>query len=141
MLDSRRGRCASTTATLFKLEHMLKDVRLCLEEAQAAGVPFPAGAAARDQLRAALGRALGDQDFAALAGRPRGLRRTAVSGPERARRHNQNPRICRVIWSFVRICGTITALPLLGSRLIRRDGIISLRVWLCPIVVWSSLCQ
>ena len=31
--------------TLFKLEHMLKDVRLCLEEAQAAGVPFPAAAA------------------------------------------------------------------------------------------------
>ena len=27
--------------TLFKLEHMLKDVRLCLEEGQAAGVPFP----------------------------------------------------------------------------------------------------
>ena len=27
--------------TLFKTEHMLKDVRLCLEEAQAAGVPFP----------------------------------------------------------------------------------------------------
>ena len=32
-------------ATLFKLEHMLKDVRLCLEEGQAAGVPFPAAAA------------------------------------------------------------------------------------------------
>ena len=27
-------------STLFKLEHMLKDVRLCLEEGQAAGVPF-----------------------------------------------------------------------------------------------------
>ena len=27
--------------TLFKTAHMLKDVRLCLEEAQSAGVPFP----------------------------------------------------------------------------------------------------
>ncbi|HEX6388145.1 MAG TPA: NAD(P)-dependent oxidoreductase, partial [Solirubrobacteraceae bacterium] len=30
--------------TLFKLEHMLKDVRHCLEEGQASGVPFPAAA-------------------------------------------------------------------------------------------------
>ncbi len=52
--------------TLFKLEHMLKDVRLCLEETQAAGVPFPAAAAARDQYVAALGRGLGDEDFAAV---------------------------------------------------------------------------
>ena len=36
--------------TLFKTAHMLKDVRLCLEEAQAAGVPFPAAAHARDLL-------------------------------------------------------------------------------------------
>ncbi|MDQ6606763.1 MAG: NAD(P)-dependent oxidoreductase, partial [Actinomycetota bacterium] len=27
--------------TLFKLEHMLKDVRLCLEQGEAAGAPFP----------------------------------------------------------------------------------------------------
>jgi len=52
--------------TLFKLEHMLKDVRLCLEEAQAAGAPFPAAAAVRDVLSAAMGRGLGDADFAAL---------------------------------------------------------------------------
>ena len=52
--------------TLFKLEHMLKDVRLCLEEAQAAGVPFPAAAAARDVLAAGMGRGLGDADFAGL---------------------------------------------------------------------------
>jgi 3-hydroxyisobutyrate dehydrogenase-like beta-hydroxyacid dehydrogenase len=52
--------------TLFKLEHMLKDVRLCLEEAQAAGVPFPGAAATRDQFVAALGRGLGDADFAAV---------------------------------------------------------------------------
>jgi len=53
-------------ATLFKLEHMLKDVRLCLEEGQAAAAPFPAAARARDVLVAALARGHGDDDFAAL---------------------------------------------------------------------------
>jgi 3-hydroxyisobutyrate dehydrogenase-like beta-hydroxyacid dehydrogenase len=52
--------------TLFKLEHMLKDVRLCLEEGQAAGVPFPAAAAVRETLTAGMGRGLGDADFAAI---------------------------------------------------------------------------
>jgi 3-hydroxyisobutyrate dehydrogenase-like beta-hydroxyacid dehydrogenase len=52
--------------TLFKTEHMLKDVRLCLEEAQAADVPFPAAAAACDALSAAMARGRGADDFAAL---------------------------------------------------------------------------
>jgi 3-hydroxyisobutyrate dehydrogenase-like beta-hydroxyacid dehydrogenase len=52
--------------TLFKLEHMLKDVRLCLEEAQEAGVPFPAAADARQLLAGGMGRGLGDADFAAV---------------------------------------------------------------------------
>jgi 3-hydroxyisobutyrate dehydrogenase-like beta-hydroxyacid dehydrogenase len=52
--------------TLFKLEHMLKDVRLCLEESQAAGAPFQFAALTREILIAAHGRGLGDQDFAAL---------------------------------------------------------------------------
>jgi 3-hydroxyisobutyrate dehydrogenase-like beta-hydroxyacid dehydrogenase len=52
--------------TLFKLEHMLKDVRLCLEEAQAAGVPFTTAALARDFYATGLGRGLGDEDFAAV---------------------------------------------------------------------------
>jgi 3-hydroxyisobutyrate dehydrogenase-like beta-hydroxyacid dehydrogenase len=52
--------------TLFKLEHMLKDVRLCLDSGQAAGVGFPAAADAREVLSAAMGRDLGDADFAAL---------------------------------------------------------------------------
>jgi 3-hydroxyisobutyrate dehydrogenase-like beta-hydroxyacid dehydrogenase len=60
-------------ATLFKTEHMLKDVRLCLEEAQAAGVPFPAANAARDALVAAVGRGFGDQDFAAVVEAYEGL--------------------------------------------------------------------
>jgi 3-hydroxyisobutyrate dehydrogenase-like beta-hydroxyacid dehydrogenase len=52
--------------TLFKTEHMLKDVRLCLEEAQAAGVPFPTAAHARDLLTATMGRGHGEQDYAAI---------------------------------------------------------------------------
>jgi 3-hydroxyisobutyrate dehydrogenase-like beta-hydroxyacid dehydrogenase len=52
--------------TLFKLEHMLKDVRLCLEEGQTAGVPFPVAAATREALNAAMGRGHGDDDFAAV---------------------------------------------------------------------------
>jgi 3-hydroxyisobutyrate dehydrogenase len=52
--------------TLFKLEHMLKDVRLCLEQGQAAGAPFQFAALTREILGAAMGRGLGDADFAAL---------------------------------------------------------------------------
>jgi 3-hydroxyisobutyrate dehydrogenase-like beta-hydroxyacid dehydrogenase len=52
--------------TLFKLEHMLKDVRLCLEEAQAAEVPFAAAAHARDVLVAAMARGHAGDDFVAL---------------------------------------------------------------------------
>jgi 3-hydroxyisobutyrate dehydrogenase len=52
--------------TLFKLEHMLKDVRLCLEEGEAAGVPFEFAALTREILTAAAGRGLGGADFAAL---------------------------------------------------------------------------
>jgi 3-hydroxyisobutyrate dehydrogenase-like beta-hydroxyacid dehydrogenase len=51
---------------LFKLEHMLKDVRLCLEEGQAAGAPFQFAALTREILTAASGRGHGDDDFAAL---------------------------------------------------------------------------
>jgi 3-hydroxyisobutyrate dehydrogenase len=53
-------------APLFKLAHMLKDVRLCLEEGQAAGVPFPAAALSRELYTAAMSRGLGDEDFAAV---------------------------------------------------------------------------
>jgi 3-hydroxyisobutyrate dehydrogenase-like beta-hydroxyacid dehydrogenase len=53
-------------ATLFKLEHMLKDVRLCLEAAQAANVPFAAASRARDVLVAAMARGHAEDDFAAL---------------------------------------------------------------------------
>jgi 3-hydroxyisobutyrate dehydrogenase-like beta-hydroxyacid dehydrogenase len=51
---------------LFKLEHMLKDVGLCLDEARAAGAPFLFAALARELYGAGVGRGLGDQDFAAV---------------------------------------------------------------------------
>jgi 3-hydroxyisobutyrate dehydrogenase-like beta-hydroxyacid dehydrogenase len=52
--------------TLFKTAHMLKDVRLCLEEAQKAGVPFPSAGHARDVLAATMGRGHADEDYAAM---------------------------------------------------------------------------
>ena len=51
---------------LFKTEHMLKDVRLGLEEAQRAGVPFSTDALARDALAAACARGHGQLDFASM---------------------------------------------------------------------------
>jgi 3-hydroxyisobutyrate dehydrogenase-like beta-hydroxyacid dehydrogenase len=52
--------------TLFKLDHMLKDVRLCLDEGQALGAPFPFAALTREILTAASGLGYGEDDFAAL---------------------------------------------------------------------------
>jgi 3-hydroxyisobutyrate dehydrogenase len=51
---------------LFKLEHMLKDVLLCLEDARAAGAAFPFAALAGELYSAGAGRGLGEQDFAAV---------------------------------------------------------------------------
>ncbi len=53
-------------APLFKLDHMLKDVRLCLEEGQAVGAPFPFAALTREILTAAAGIGHADDDFAAM---------------------------------------------------------------------------
>jgi 3-hydroxyisobutyrate dehydrogenase-like beta-hydroxyacid dehydrogenase len=58
---------------LFRLEHMLKDVGICLSESEAAGAPFPAAALARELYAAALGRGLGDEDFAAVLEAAEGL--------------------------------------------------------------------
>jgi 3-hydroxyisobutyrate dehydrogenase-like beta-hydroxyacid dehydrogenase len=52
--------------TLFKLDHMVKDLRLCLEEGQAAGAAFPFAALTGEILAAAAGRGYGEADFAAL---------------------------------------------------------------------------
>jgi 3-hydroxyisobutyrate dehydrogenase-like beta-hydroxyacid dehydrogenase len=58
---------------LFKLEHMLKDVRHCLAEAEALGVELPLAARAERLYTAAAEAGLGERDFAAvfelLAGR------------------------------------------------------------------------
>jgi 3-hydroxyisobutyrate dehydrogenase-like beta-hydroxyacid dehydrogenase len=53
-------------STLFKLDHMLKDVRLCLDESEAAGAPFPFAALTREILSTAAGMGYGEEDFAAL---------------------------------------------------------------------------
>ena len=52
--------------TLFKLEHMLKDVRLALDAAREAGAEFPQAAEVERILAEADANGLGDQDFAAL---------------------------------------------------------------------------
>ena len=67
MLDLKAGPMRSHDyTTLFKLDHMLKDVSLCLEEGQAIGAPFPFAALTNELLAAASGRGLGDLDFSAL---------------------------------------------------------------------------
>ena len=66
--------------TFFKTDHMLKDVRLCLEEAQRAGVPFPSAAHARDLLAAASGRGLGDEDYAAIVEAAEGFAGRRIGG-------------------------------------------------------------
>ncbi len=60
-------------STLFKTAHMLKDVRLCLDEAQAAGAPFSAAGHARDLLTATMGRGHGEDDYSAIIEAAEGL--------------------------------------------------------------------
>ena len=67
MLDLKAGPMRNHDyTTLFKLEHMLKDVRLCLEEGQRLGVPFPSAAFTRELLTAGMGMGHADDDFAAI---------------------------------------------------------------------------
>ncbi len=67
MLDLKAGPMRAGDRTpLFRLAHMLKDVNLCLAEGEAAGAPLPLTAQVRETLVAAVGRDLGDADFAAL---------------------------------------------------------------------------
>jgi 3-hydroxyisobutyrate dehydrogenase len=63
---------------LFKLEHMLKDVRCCLDEARAAGAAFPFAALAGELYAAGAGRGLGERDFAAVLEVVEGLSDTRV---------------------------------------------------------------
>jgi 3-hydroxyisobutyrate dehydrogenase-like beta-hydroxyacid dehydrogenase len=63
---------------LFKLAHMLKDVRLCLDEARRAGAGFPFAGLAGELYSAGMGRGLGEQDFAAVLEVVEGLTDTRV---------------------------------------------------------------
>jgi 3-hydroxyisobutyrate dehydrogenase-like beta-hydroxyacid dehydrogenase len=63
---------------LFKLDHMLKDVLLCLEDARAAGAAFPFAGLAGELYAAGAGRGLGEQDFAAVLEVVEGLNDTRL---------------------------------------------------------------
>jgi 3-hydroxyisobutyrate dehydrogenase-like beta-hydroxyacid dehydrogenase len=67
MLDLKAGPMRERRYdTLFKLEHMLKDVRHCLAEAEALGVTFSLARDAERMYAAADSQGLGEQDFAAV---------------------------------------------------------------------------
>ncbi|HEY3772516.1 MAG TPA: NAD(P)-dependent oxidoreductase [Solirubrobacteraceae bacterium] len=67
MVDLKaRPMLAHDFTTLFKLEHMLKDVALCLEEGRRLQVPFPSAAYAQELLIAGMARGRGPEDFAAI---------------------------------------------------------------------------
>jgi 3-hydroxyisobutyrate dehydrogenase-like beta-hydroxyacid dehydrogenase len=51
---------------LFKLEHMLKDVRHCIDEARALGIELKLGALAETLYAKAAEDGLGEKDFAAV---------------------------------------------------------------------------
>ena len=53
-------------SVLFKLDHMIKDLRLCLAEADRAGVPFEAAQRTTEILESASGMGFGEAYFAAL---------------------------------------------------------------------------
>jgi 3-hydroxyisobutyrate dehydrogenase-like beta-hydroxyacid dehydrogenase len=79
MLDLKAGPMRRHDySTLFKLEHMLKDVRLCLDEGQRLGVPFPSAAFVREVLSAGMGLGHADDDFAAILDPLEGLAGTRL---------------------------------------------------------------
>jgi 3-hydroxyisobutyrate dehydrogenase-like beta-hydroxyacid dehydrogenase len=65
-MGSRQAATTAPRRTLFEREPMLADMRLCLEEGQALGVPFPTAAHTREVLTAATGLGHADDDFAAM---------------------------------------------------------------------------
>ena len=67
MLELKAGPMrAHDWSTLFKLEHMLKDLRLCLEEAEAVGARMELVRDTAELLAEAERKGLGERDFAAL---------------------------------------------------------------------------
>jgi 3-hydroxyisobutyrate dehydrogenase len=73
-----RPMLAHDFSPLFKLDHMLKDIVLCLQEAREAGVGFPSAALAGELYAAGAGRGLGEQDFAAVLEVVEDLGRTSL---------------------------------------------------------------
>ena len=51
---------------MFQLDHMLKDLRFCLDEAADARVPFPLASSAADAYTTASAQGFGQQDFGAV---------------------------------------------------------------------------
>ena len=73
------SRCARTTTRRCSSSSTCsRTSRLCLEEAQRAGAPFPFAAHARELLRRRRGRGLGDAGLRRAARRRRGPRRPRV---------------------------------------------------------------
>ena len=67
MLDLKAGPMRRHDySTLFKTDHMLKDVRLCLDAAREADIEFPAAQSAERTLSETSELGFGDDDFAAL---------------------------------------------------------------------------
>jgi 3-hydroxyisobutyrate dehydrogenase len=67
MLELKAGPMrAHDWSTLFKLEHMLKDLRLCLEEAKAVGARMELVKDTAELVAEAERKGLGERDFAAL---------------------------------------------------------------------------
>jgi 3-hydroxyisobutyrate dehydrogenase-like beta-hydroxyacid dehydrogenase len=74
MLDLKGGPMFDRDfTTLFKLEHMLKDVRHCIAEAEALGLDLPLAKLAESLYSRAAEKGLGSRDFAAVID---------VTGPE-----------------------------------------------------------
>src|SRR4051794_36388353 len=67
---------------LFKLEHMLKDVRHCLREAEALGVPLSVASAGEKLYAEAERNGLGERDFAAIV--EVAERNSGISAPKSA---------------------------------------------------------
>jgi 3-hydroxyisobutyrate dehydrogenase-like beta-hydroxyacid dehydrogenase len=67
MLDLKsRAMLEHDFKTLFKLQHMLKDLRLCLLEAEAVGVGMGFAEEVAEVLQQGVDEGLGERDFAAL---------------------------------------------------------------------------
>jgi 3-hydroxyisobutyrate dehydrogenase-like beta-hydroxyacid dehydrogenase len=84
-----RPMLARDLAPLFKLEHMLKDVRHFLSEAGELGVDTPVAERAEDLYAAADAMGLGGRDFAAVievARAPRPPRSESPAPPKRSPR-------------------------------------------------------